>query len=836
MKIKSFLFIIVINMVCLKTFSQAVSNESQLDVITNNTTTYAEIEGREKTYLHTDRDSYCPGDTLWFKSYLVDGITHKKSDKSRVVYVELLDSKDSILSKRMLYAKETSSYGNIELPPTMMRGDYKLRAFTRFMLNDLKTPFYQKSVSITCNEQVSLQKKIDNANSIGTSINSGNWSTKPLSDDLALEFFPEGGSLVYGLSSLLTIKTVDYNGLPIAVKGTINDVNDKIIASIETDNFGYGSTYFTPSMGNSYHVMIHDKGFRKKFAITSIKNQGYSLSIKNRGEDIIIQLEASTENSLHNTLLVGYLKGEKILESLGESSNSKSYGVKLVTKSLPDGVANFVLYDPDGEIICNRQVFVNSSLNDAIVAIESNTKSLKTREKVQLSIAVSDANGKPIKGDFSMRVIPTNGITKKAQMKNWMLLESDFCGLSSNSNTFFNNDSKESKLLLDALLQASEWRHSFENKANSQTKAHFHKPEKGIMISGEVKDVALRSSSKKNMIVLNNLSDGFSEEKELDENGRFSFGPYLFNDSTAAFLELVTKRKRIIRQRGEIIIDTNWPKVPATSNYNTCTLIKMPDPEIYESKIPDFEPIYTIANDTKITYLKEVVVKKKKKSKKQLLMDEINSIALYGGGDERIFRDSIKGWEGLSAMDLLARRGFRVTGSYPFQKATVLAGAPNSYNLQNGPLIIVDGVVAQGVLNQLRAHEILFIDVLKFGSATLFGSRGANGVIIAYTHRVLKHGNYQKDPDAGYLTVTTPGFSKNQEFYLPNYAVSNEANSAKDYRATLYWNPTIKINNEGRSIVEFYTNDRTGHYTVELEGVTEHGEVLYSSYDIEVHE
>jgi hypothetical protein len=37
----------------------------------------------EKIYLHTDRDFYNPGDVVWFKSYVVDGLTHIPLDSSK---------------------------------------------------------------------------------------------------------------------------------------------------------------------------------------------------------------------------------------------------------------------------------------------------------------------------------------------------------------------------------------------------------------------------------------------------------------------------------------------------------------------------------------------------------------------------------------------------------------------------------------------------------------------------------------------------------------------------------------------------------------------------------
>lgn len=54
----------------------------------------------------------------------------------------------------------------------------------------------------------------------------------------------------------------------------------------------------------------------------------------------------------------------------------------------------------------------------------------------------------------------------------------------------------------------------------------------------------------------------------------------------------------------------------------------------------------------------------------------------------------------------------------------------------NDPLIVVDGMVFGGSLNDLNPDNVASLDVLKDASATaIFGSRGANGVIIITTKR-----------------------------------------------------------------------------------------------------
>jgi len=59
-----------------------------------------------------------------------------------------------------------------------------------------------------------------------------------------------------------------------------------------------------------------------------------------------------------------------------------------------------------------------------------------------------------------------------------------------------------------------------------------------------------------------------------------------------------------------------------------------------------------------------------------------------------------------------------------------------SLNGTNNPLLVVDGMVYGGSINDLNPDNIASLDVLKDASATaIFGSRGSNGVIIVTTKR-----------------------------------------------------------------------------------------------------
>lgn len=60
----------------------------------------------------------------------------------------------------------------------------------------------------------------------------------------------------------------------------------------------------------------------------------------------------------------------------------------------------------------------------------------------------------------------------------------------------------------------------------------------------------------------------------------------------------------------------------------------------------------------------------------------------------------------------------------------------NSLNSSSAALIVIDGVaVGDGVLSTLPPVQVKSINVIKDGSAAIYGSRGANGVVLIETKR-----------------------------------------------------------------------------------------------------
>ena len=73
-----------------------------------------------------------------------------------------------------------------------------------------------------------------------------------------------------------------------------------------------------------------------------------------------------------------------------------------------------------------------------------------------------------------------------------------------------------------------------------------------------------------------------------------------------------------------------------------------------------------------------------------------------------------------------------------------------------------------------------------------------------------------------------PGFAYPAEFYSPDYSKQVPSEDKKDYRRTLYWNPNLKLNEEGEAAVTFYNNCRTSVLSVDAEGQAGDGTLLWN--------
>ena len=76
--------------------------------------------------------------------------------------------------------------------------------------------------------------------------------------------------------------------------------------------------------------------------------------------------------------------------------------------------------------------------------------------------------------------------------------------------------------------------------------------------------------------------------------------------------------------------------------------------------------------------------------------------------------------------------------------------------------------------------------------------------------------------------IVLPGFSYQEDFYHPDYRHNPPTEGQKDYRRTLYWNPNLKLDSEGKAHVTLFNNSQTTTISVEAEGQASDGKLLYT--------
>jgi hypothetical protein len=71
-----------------------------------------------------------------------------------------------------------------------------------------------------------------------------------------------------------------------------------------------------------------------------------------------------------------------------------------------------------------------------------------------------------------------------------------------------------------------------------------------------------------------------------------------------------------------------------------------------------------------------------------------------------------------------------------------------------------------------------------------------------------------------------------RSFVSPSYS-SEEIKDSRipDYRNTLYWNPSVKTDKDGKARVQFWSSDNRSEYVINIQGITQEG-VPYSLHKI----
>lgn len=103
---------------------------------------------QEKVHLHMDKPYYAIGDNIWFKAYVVNAEENELSALSKILYVELINDKDSVKQSLKLPVTLGLTWGDFTLTDSLKEGNYRIRAYTTWMRNFGEEYFFDKTFTV----------------------------------------------------------------------------------------------------------------------------------------------------------------------------------------------------------------------------------------------------------------------------------------------------------------------------------------------------------------------------------------------------------------------------------------------------------------------------------------------------------------------------------------------------------------------------------------------------------------------------------------------------------------------------------------------------------------
>jgi len=754
----------------------------------------------EKTYLHTDRSTYFMGEDIWYKAYNVRASNNTLFDNSNILYVELISPDSKIIARNKTNLEIGLGNGDFKLADSLgvKPGRYQIRAYTNWNRNFGEDFVFKKDIEIFNVFEPNPNPVLVEENAkIIKAITTG------VENTVKVDFFPEGGSLLENVAGIVGFKAVDRNGNPIDVKGEIYDSDNELVTTFASGHDGMGKFQMIPIEGKNYYAKIKPTAETEfRIELPKALKQGYSLSFRLfKGKNIItINTNQATlaQNPNQALTVICRAKGISYIETT-QTLRETSLSFELPKDKTPDGISQITLYDSSSKPQSERLVYIEKEA-DLEVQLAADKPSYKPNEKVTLNVSSKSKTGVAKSASFSISVTDMNGAQEDkdfgTNICSYFLMESDIRGKIYNPAYYFDPANLKRLEHLDNLLLTQGWRDFVWKNLPMPYESTTYIAEKGITISGKVKQLLGEKP-----LVNNNMTLGLMNDKHFnffnattDIAGVYKFENLMFSGKTTMYLNSTNEKGKF---RGEIIaypIEQSPILVSFKSDTNSSSDL---EPGVVENVFKK----YTAFGVKPENVLKEVTVSSSLKKKDDMIANYGN----YGFADKTYIAD--EDTHLFSTIDELLMTKFPNVG---------------------GNIYIVDGRTIsaedkQSMVDVISPSDVLKIDVITGAQATLFfGAEAAAGVIAIYTNQ--NTGNRPKKETFHSIKQEITGFYTARVFYVPNPEKPNlELDNNAAVRNTIYWNPYVHPDKSGNVNVSYYNSGVETKVKVALEGITGSG-------------
>ncbi|MCC7303645.1 MAG: hypothetical protein IT233_13475 [Bacteroidia bacterium] len=587
-------------------------------------------------------------------------------------------------------------------------------------------------------------------------------------NNIKLEFFPEGGDLVNGMGSKVAFRALNEFGKPADVDGVVLDSKGKEIASFSSFHFGMGAFNMIPSDKEQYTVKItRPEGVKTTYSLPTVQPTGYTLAINNtKPGEVGIKINSNESKELS---LIGQVRG-KIVYSTALKVKSGENLFLIPSSSFPIGVAQFTLFDENGVEVCERLAFMNKK-KQLNVNITTDKEKYMPREKVNMTITVTDEHGAPAAADLALTVMndQLNAFAddRQGNILAKLLLESDLKQKVEEPNFYFDKKEAKADQALDFLLLTSGWRRfEWKQVIARQFPPMYYQGERAV-VSGVVYNAYTSQPVPNATIKMNSNGNVF----KTDASGRFIFNK----------LELFEP----------VTFTVDAPQYNANqmyvNTYNPAMYVYLYPKNNQQYQSYYYDAVPSSDGDAGVMELEDVqfVPVQRDEMKVQVQQQKKDNA---GNGVKNKSRSA--GFDDFAP---------KKSAPAPMPKSTtVVTGTGNNVQVKSGTIVAFGAPDSKPVDQKNVNDPVSGKELKKKGKAEKFGPMG---------------------------NVSATGLYRSREFAAPQYKDGEIPTVREDFRSTVYWNPEVQVGANGVKTVAFYNSDEITSFRAVAEGVGNNGSV-----------
>lgn len=509
----------------------------------------------------------------------------------------------------------------------------------------------------------------------------------------------------------------------------------------------------------------------------SPKPSDSELELGLRKGQLLIQMNKSTSEPLSCVL---YGSGNLIV-----TDYTSGKVLRIDSKTLrPGNLCIAIVNRETGDVITEKQTIIEGSQPQIAISGKARTQN----EPMELSIDLAESDGTPLYGSFSLSVADYDVVIPDTIQpsidKSLNQLSADYPLADILNGTYPRID------------------YGFQT---TQT------------ITGQIRG-SIFKKIKNPKLMLVRPDTGFRQTFELGDSCRFTINGLDFADGTTYVLEGMRRTGSTSLVQLNITTQT-FPTLHSPFSSAPSSL-SVPDNFAKQAQ----EQVMYGSIDREIE-LPEVVKEKKRQHKPTNLMGMPPFRAFYD--DDPLLNNFYSMEILLSTLGIPVYRDANGELQIRYRSGTVTRA-------MQGPGIFIDefrsNMEELMMLQPETIESIEWFDHVGAANMTIYGwNVSTSGLLLVRQKPGLKGRAFRPISMA---TVHQQGWKPSVEFYSPQYTDKSQK-TRPDHRTTLYWNPKVKTDANGKASVKFYASDISKRYLVTLEGVSNDGTIVHHQHVIE---